>query len=70
MEKEEKIPFISDELIDYLEKTFHVEELLGSHSKNMETPGESLGLIKGVRVVISTLKGISRVQKEEANEQL
>lgn len=62
MEEDLKIPFVSQELVEYLNKTFNIETLLGYKVKNND---EHLGFIRGVREVIGRLEVIHDTQYEQ-----
>lgn len=62
MEDNLKIPYVSQELIEYLEKSFGIDTLLTQKTKNND---EHMGFIKGVREVIGRLKAIRDNQYEQ-----
>lgn len=62
MEEDLKIPFVSQELVQYLNDTFNIENLLGFKAKNND---EHLGFIRGVREVIGRLEVIHDTQYEQ-----
>lgn len=62
MEEDLKIPFVSQEVIEYLKETFNIEYLLEFKMKNND---EHLGFIRGVREVIGRLEVIHDTQYEQ-----
>lgn len=64
LEDELKIPFVSHELLEYLETSFGIDTLLTQKTKNND---EHLGYIKGVRDVLGRLKAIHENQEEQGD---
>lgn len=57
-----KVPFISKELIEYLETQFGMDYLIGVRVANND---ERIGFIKGVREIIMNLKFTRDTQLEK-----
>lgn len=62
MEDNLKIPFVTQELLEYLEESFGIDTLLTQKTENND---EHMGFIKGVREVIGRLKAIHDNQYEQ-----
>lgn len=62
MEDNLKIPFVTQELLEYLEESFGIDTLLTQKTVNND---EHMGFIKGVREVIGRLKAIHDNQYEQ-----
>jgi hypothetical protein len=61
---DEKIPFISEALVEFLNKRFNTDLLINEgDSEGLER----LGFLKGARYIISCMSNISRVQREDVN---
>lgn len=56
-----KIPYVSREIIEYVEKAFNMDTLLTQKVRNND---EHLGFIRGVREVIGRLRYIYNSQNE------
>ena len=57
-----KDPYVSLELLEYLEESFNVDYLI---SQKFETGEETVGFIKGSREVIGHLRGIYEEEEEQ-----
>ena len=60
LEDELKIPVVSKDVVEYLDRVFNVDELMNLKTCNSD---EHIGIIKGVREVIGRLRHLS--QKED-----
>lgn len=61
-QREERLPFVAKETVEYLEKQFSAQMLLHA-IKEMEA-GESVGYMKGAYAVITRLKLLVQRQEE------
>ena len=59
MEDFDKKPYVSDELIDYLERTFGLTVILYDNV-SFNSSEERIGYMKGVNCIISNLKSINK----------
>lgn len=57
-----KVPFISEELLVYLEAQFSMDYMLGFKAKNND---EHMGYIKGLRELMAYLRNTHENQMEE-----
>ena len=63
--EEFKRPFVSKELVEYLQKTAGNLNYLLNNAKDFKTNDEHLGYIKGVNAVITTLDAFSKQDEGE-----
>lgn len=56
-------PYVSDELVDYLNKQFNIQYCL-SRTKDLKDSSEALGFMKGVREVVDHLSSLSESNKK------
>lgn len=57
-----KVPFISKELVEYLEAQFGMDYLIGFRAANND---EHMGFIKGVREILANLRHTHEAQVEK-----
>lgn len=64
LEDDLKTPYVSQDLVDYLDKVFDLDTMINKHTDSAEC---MIGVMRGVRLVVNHLRSLSEQREDDAN---